>query len=860
MNILKYIGFVFLLLFSLNVVNADLITGIQNYWTFDNSSGVVDVIAGRSTTVVGAVFNSSGLINGARTYDGVTDYIETTDGTYQTSWSYSVWARTPSVTQAAAGYIIGQTAGGNFFNILLSASSNTIKAQVFGNSNSIDFNINISTWYHFVLTKDTSNDVRFYVNGNLIGTEPNAVSVLNPSGKLTFGRGSSTGGELEGTIDEIGFWNGVTLNSSLVLELYNNGIGCQYDFTNCNPIIASLNFTNVSIAGIEDFNNTFYNTTPQLLEVTLESNTNNNTNVTFRMYNATNNLIQTNQFITNDITGSFNISFPSEGAFKFYLFAQNNETNATVGNFTISFDVTPPVIINNIAVGYDKYTIPGFNSTCSDIDGGFCNISLDGQNVLLNTSTFTFNQNGNISYNITAQDGAGNTVIENGVIFVNPFQIFEFKNLITNVTITDYTFGGFPSNGSVTRIQIYDLGLGNHALTFIKAGFFQTDFNVTFNLTSDLNETFFIQPVTLTMFMFNSSNPSEQVFFNVTILNSTTSSVFTNQFNFSKQFSEIPTGNITIIITSTGFAEARFFNTISPFTSILINGFLIPDSVFSIITFKTLEFGSSDPVQDVLIEAQQLINGTFITISQGNTDATGQTFMNLDALVSYKFIFTKDGFVTATINAIPGTLDYTIRLRFSIEEFSFADGVGYQFLPSNVLLFIPDNFTFSGLVSGTSISLSTFTLTDQNGFVLFTDSSTNPTGTTFSTIIELLNTTNITTITSTITYVKDSTTTTVNKLYTVTSLTNTSFIGVAQNYGLNTDEESQLTRWFMMVIGLSAGLVAGRLLNLNATGSGLLMIPIAGFFMFIGWMPLSYFSVLAAGSLFFFIGGSAITR
>ncbi len=605
-------------------------------------------------------------------------------------------------------------------------------------------------------------------------------------------------------------------------------------------------------------------------------------------------------------TSPVNMSVSIDGASEISLANNTNNTVASLGPFTegqhnfswISrdatgnnsnnetsiFDFTLPVIEQLANISGDSYEVNFsniFNVTDAISGLASCLINITdlenvtpSDNFLINcTDTQTFITAGLHNLVLTTTDNAGNINTTTFNFSISPFIFVTYFNNVTAAQLFDFTVKIFHPDGRITSqsdvngtifltpVNNNTLDLGNHTLEFTKSGFLITNNTVLVNATNaGINTSFNITPVTLSMMMFNSSNPSQQLTFNVTILNSTSSIVFLDQTNFSKLFTEIPTGDITMIVSSNGFASATFFNTITEFTSIIVIGFLIPSTTSSVIQFTTLEFGSSDPIENVIIEAQQLINGSFVTVSQANTDATGQTFMNLDPTISYLFIFTKEGFITATINAIPGTLSYTIRLRLSIEEFGFADGVGYQFTPVGNLLFVPDNFNFTGLISGTSISLSTYTLTDQNGTILFTDNSTNPTGTTFTTVLELLNTTNITTITATITYIKDSTTTTVSKSYDITTLTNTSFVGIAQAYALNTDEESQLNRWFIMIVAIAGGLLAGRLVNLNATGAGLLMVPITGFFLFIGWMPINYFAVLSAASLFFFVGGSAFTR
>lgn len=853
MKFFKYLGYVLFLFFFAQVASAAVFdSGLQSFYNFNNNN-FSDATGNYSAATNTGTSNSIGIINDSREYDGSADRIDYDTLDLNNSWSVTMWIN-------ATGFVGGDTylQTNNTGNYMLIGrqviSTNKVEVMMFTGGAAYFATepgaTPLNLWTHYVFTCDGST-LKIFRNAaeQASASTPSCdIDIANYRTGLDVGGGNA----YQGNIDALGFFSR-NLTQTDINELYNSGTGLE--FTGVTPPTTPV----LAIDNISLVNGTFTNQNSLDVDLNISAtNTNTNINTTLYLSNGSSYQIGTN---TQNVT--FTLNNIQEGVYNIWTFSENNETNVTSSNFTYTFDFTNPSLSVAAFTEFNSYTI-NFSSIINVSDNNLdtCTVSIDNNDTINCTNqSYVFTTNGNHTFNVTATDLANNSnTSNNNILFINPYQTWTFKDNITNATLTDYTFGGFASNGSIVQIKTYDLGLGNQTLTFIKSGYLQTNFSFNINTSSDINDTLFVQPVTLTIKIYNSTNPSEQLTFNVTILNGTSTQVFNNEFNFSKNFGEIPTGNIELRVTAPGFAEAKFFNTITEFTSITITGYLVPLADFSIITFKTLEFGSSDPIANVTIEAQQLINGSTVTIAQARTDGTGQTFMNLDALIEYTFIFSKDGFVTSTINAIPGTTSYTIRLRFSVEEFNFADGVGYQFTPTAPILYIPDNFTFQGIVSGTSLTTLSYTLTDQNGTVIFTDTSTNPTGATFSTVQEILNDTNITTLTATISYIRNGITTTVNKEYSIVQLVNTSFIGVATNYGQDTSEEAQLTRWLYMIITIAGALLAGRLLNLNATGSGLFLIPVAGVFYIIGWMPLSYFAVISAASLFFFIGGSLITR
>ena len=83
------------------------------------------------------------------------------------------------------------------------------------------------------------------------------------------------------------------------------------------------------------------------------------------------------------------------------------------------------------------------------------------------------------------------------------------------------------------------------------------------------------------------------------------------------------------------------FNTLTPYTSLNIKGYLMPTASTTAVTFNVKDFSDGLNLDGVLIEAQQLINGNYTTTTQAKT-AEGQAFLYYDVSKEYRLVFTKD--------------------------------------------------------------------------------------------------------------------------------------------------------------------------------------------------------------------------
>jgi hypothetical protein len=332
--------------------------------------------------------------------------------------------------------------------------------------------------------------------------------------------------------------------------------------------------------------------------------------------------------LTNLKELQYNITFISDDAI--------GEVNSS-GSFIV--DLIYPTITNNIPSEINNYIFNGSWFSCNDTFLYSCNISIDGFNYA-NGTDFNLTHNGNLTYNITAVDLAGNILIESDILFVNPYFYIYFNTTdatpITNFTIngtsyTDYFYG-----------NIYDYGLGTHSFLFSRLGINDTIFELTFNSTSDINTTFVLSNSKIVVYIYDRDTES-LITDNVTIV-----LVGTYGYNATTD-----TGNINIsglqyinesyqIISSSDNYESEsvYFD--------FDNREILQVDIYMI---KSNQSNLGTHTIRAITDIGQLVNAAtcsalewkpslsaFVTVAQGETDSNGETVVNVELGTKlYKF-------------------------------------------------------------------------------------------------------------------------------------------------------------------------------------------------------------------------------
>lgn len=442
-----------------------------------------------------------------------------------------------------------------------------------------------------------------------------------------------------------------SVNSWTAYTSATGDIGFSIVGTESNATIPPvLTFSNISLV-----NNTYFNTTNIQINTTiLNTSTNGNVNQTAYLYYATNGtFINSTQYATNNISGTLNYNSLTDNIYKIWFRGFNNATNVTIGNYTFTKDTTSPTITNNISSEYNYYNITGFNSSCTDTNLLYCNITINSQTIPLNTTTFNFTANGNMSYTITAVDLAGNTATSTGVTLVNPYAFFYFNS--TGGFISNFTFGGENITGYYANFTIYNdvLSLGSNTLTFSKLGYATTDVTFSVTTTSIINLTTNITQSTITLNIYDRETGAL-----ISPSTSYVSLVATTGYNTTTTTGQVNITNVNfieeeyqVLVSNANYnSEYTYFN--------YDNQELINISIYLIalnstdagyVIINAMQFGDEARINGAYCYALEWkpIDSAFSSVATGKTNINGETILNIELTSKlYKFSCSKDS-VTA---------------------------------------------------------------------------------------------------------------------------------------------------------------------------------------------------------------------
>ena len=227
-------------------------TQIEAYYSFDQITGnVIDEKGNFDGTNFGSIRGEIGRLNKSFNYEHQNnDYVNLTAnplfGIGSNDFSSNLWFKTEELngstkTILSLGYdIVGVTDASFFINI--DASNNTrigwYNDGVFNVNEVVVSNTQENQWYMVTGVRD-GNRALGYMNGALIFN--NSISgafnsLFGNLGKFGDSVHPTARSPFNGKIDDAGIWN-VSLNSSEVLSLYNDGLGKFYNKQFGSPII-----------------------------------------------------------------------------------------------------------------------------------------------------------------------------------------------------------------------------------------------------------------------------------------------------------------------------------------------------------------------------------------------------------------------------------------------------------------------------------------------------------------------------------------------------------------------------------------------------------------------------------------------
>lgn len=447
---------VFAILLSLNTYGA-LTDNLESYYKMDNTTGNIYDELGRSNmNQVGTVGSGNGKILTSRGSYTTSNYFSRNNHWQlngNTNFSVSLWVNDSGASTNGGAIILGDNSAGNrYFWLHLWGASDRLYMQ----DDSTDRSLNIgalptNTWIHIVFTYNATDDkARIYINNILNGTSSAFTGITSTQTFTNIGA-KATGNNIDGYVDEVGFWN-KTLSVSEISQLYNSGSGLTYPFT--PPPNASINISFFSQSPAIITSTTLFsqnvNIAYNVTNLTSVNSTNlfykiNHNNNCYEYLNGTCTFLNNTFYNTTQTTNTtqiYNWSLDENVLYHSVKYLNNNYYNQThntvtlnnannlykskVINFSLQDSLNYYEVmakstgITGVYYCNSSYTTgnPATSSLCAQIYSGIINFN-HSHNAFSNHSLITFSQNstgfiGNIKATATSyfifKGSVGNTV------------------------------------------------------------------------------------------------------------------------------------------------------------------------------------------------------------------------------------------------------------------------------------------------------------------------------------------------------------------------------------------------------------------------------------------------------------------
>ncbi len=595
---------------NINMTGNVLLVHLNNNSAYgENDTRVYDFSGFENNgTVSGAVFNASGKLSGAYSFDGVDDYINVgTEPTYEsgaTAISISTWVYVgPPNFDGGVDLIMdssGASANPGFWLSVedrngggVSAGINTFKTEVassgggYINARMPNNVINSSRWYFIAVTYNSSDNIKMYLDGieQVLSIADSGSGNYVPKNANLYIGCVNTGNTycFNGSIDEVAIWNR-SLSASEILTLYKRGATrLNLTIRSCDDSACSgESFTDINDASPQNLsiaNNTYFqykfdfltdnvSYTPELYNVTIDYTPDVNApSITYGSQTETNGAYLNKDNIIINVTA--NDSFSGLVNITVYLFNISSLVNQTTST-------TSPHFVNITGLVQGIYY---FNATATDLAGNLnstatINITLDTTNPQINYGNGTLNDNINISRNFVYVNVTVTEINEANITFrlynssgnVNTTTFSAGTRIINWTSLPDgnYTYNAtivdLANNQNTTATRAITLDITTPNASLISPANASYLNNLTQNYTVNLSDNVGIKNATL--YIYNASNNlvnQTTINFGVGIVNPLIGIVVTlidgaynwsyNLFDFSGNI--FTTGNNTLMIDAT---------------------------------------------------------------------------------------------------------------------------------------------------------------------------------------------------------------------------------------------------------------------------------------------------------------------
>ena len=646
-----YIKFsLFLILFTLflSSVSANLLTGLDGYYTFDISSNNQpnNVSSTGNFTNNGAVYNPTGKMGGAYSFEG-NDWMTRNNviSSNVLNKSFNFWFLMDNTANTDYMFYVDE---GTSTNMYLLLDGNTfdwrhdaeiVRYQDIGDINTAT--LNPGEWYMMTLVYHAGTNLSIYLNGVLEGNDETGTSNVRTIGVGLLTLGSLTTHNnyfFNGDYDEFGIWN-KTLTQTEITNLFGAGSGCAYPFTSCGGG-GGGNSQTPTVAEVDPENE---DTVTQL-----------NLSVEFIGFNITNGVAALNYSGTVYTANNIIVDYGVGGNLSFGVNITTPITtiNNTAQSYTWLYNLTHNAsdIIEYSTAGTQNllWNYPRINIT--RVYNAYTNATIENftGNISLGASVYPFVSSDNFSLNPLPY-GVGNYTLYVEAVGYAISNSTNYKTLeITNAdNLSIYTaeFGLYSNNSVLVTVYNED------TLTVLNS-------NVTLTVTGNSSETI----TTFTGGTFLAENLIDGV------------------YNFKFAATNFSQRSYTITV-----AENSFQN---------LAAYLTPDSFT--VTLSFIDYDSSASLEGVAITMSRLINSSWSVVESKNSDITGRAQFYYLQNVKYRFYASLTGYTSKTFDLDPILFNsYTVTLNriFVQDETIDYSGVSIGFSPKIYYNDVQNNFS-----------------------------------------------------------------------------------------------------------------------------------------------------------------------
>jgi hypothetical protein len=409
----------------------------------------------------------------------------------------------------------------------------------------------------------------------------------------------------------------------------------------------------------------------------------------------------------------------------------------------------------------------------------------------------------------------------------------------SNSTFSSAVFGS-GSNTSIS-VNTTELPTGTSTITFQKAGYNTTIFSQYINQSGGVVKGY-LYPAGLIINAVKDETSSAGLTFNVTIYNSTTSMSFNSITSLEKNYTQIPNGDVTIIINnqSGGYEQRYFYLNINDYTTYNNTYYLLSNSDGLIRSFYVKD-QSQNGISGALVTIKRQISGEWITVATKLTDSSGTSAFLLNPSTQYRVEATYQGLSSGVQTITPSETEYTLTIVTgqSYTYTNIFNTVSYTINP--MYLSLPKTnstyINFSVVCVSNDLEWYAVNLTDENYTQIFFQNNTNASG---GKINANINTTDLSAVYGTF-YIKRTDyalfTDTKNYLVSTYNAGNYSFFAFLTNLTEDTSMSnfSKSIISLFVIVGIMAGVVA---MGISAMGAGVVGMTIITILSIMGWFYL----------------------